>query len=354
MKKTIKPPFLSTSFSEEGKNAKRRFANILTTKRRKAGAAIVAAALAGTLSIGALVACESRSELQEYLDGPGSIMSINLYDYYTQELYDLRQTSLDEESVNRIAETLDIAYTFGNYTLSVEDNDLKFVFETPFIKMGQYDCFKKAKIYSDVIGALIDAPVDVEWDSPESMNISFSLNAAEDWDSEEAFKEYLTEIGFAKTKEPSMREALEGADVEEFKKNAVIINHDKVENQEVLRSFLSDIGEHRESTLDILRYTKEGDPLLIRVQGNGRNFGCVRDGSRDRFGSGDSFYDYGLYYDLKIFKQDKVAYFYLVNQPELTFEDIMQYMLSSTIQDPKPFLYLFAIEEGEEYEEAIY
>ena len=59
-KQFINPPFLSTSFSEGGKGAKRRFSNILSTRRRKAGAAIVAVALMGTLCLGALVACEKK------------------------------------------------------------------------------------------------------------------------------------------------------------------------------------------------------------------------------------------------------------------------------------------------------
>lgn len=59
-KQFIKPPFLTTSFSESGKNAKRRFANILTTRRRKAGAALIVVAMVGVLCFGALVACEDK------------------------------------------------------------------------------------------------------------------------------------------------------------------------------------------------------------------------------------------------------------------------------------------------------
>ena len=350
--KKIKPPFLSTSFSESGKSAKRRFANILAIKRRKAGAAIVALALAGVLCAGALVACEVDN-------GPAApesnLTSAGLYDDYVQELYALRQTVLDEESANSIAKALGIADTFGNYTLSVEDNDLKFVFETPFSEMGQYDCFKKASIYSDVIGALIDAQVDVKWGSPESMNISFSPDHGRAWEGEDAFKEYLTEIGFAKTKEPSLRVALESADVEEFKKNAVVVYYDRVENQAILQDFLQAVREHREAALDILQYTVEGDPILTRIQGNGRNFGGGIDSSRDKFLGGETFYDCGMYYDLRIFKDGDTAHFYLVNDPKLTLQEIVEYSLSSRIyENPPEFQQLFFIEEGEAYEEAIY
>ena len=68
--KKIKPPFLSTSFSESGKGAKRRFANILSTKRRKAGTVLIAATLTGVLCFGALVACEKKqSETVGSLNG---------------------------------------------------------------------------------------------------------------------------------------------------------------------------------------------------------------------------------------------------------------------------------------------
>ncbi len=55
MKKYIKPPFLTTSFTESGKSAKKRFANILNTGARRLGAWLIAAALTGAVAVGAMV-----------------------------------------------------------------------------------------------------------------------------------------------------------------------------------------------------------------------------------------------------------------------------------------------------------
>ncbi len=59
-KQFIKPPFLSTSFSESGEKAKERFANILSTNAKKLGAGLIALGAVTAFAAGALVACKSE------------------------------------------------------------------------------------------------------------------------------------------------------------------------------------------------------------------------------------------------------------------------------------------------------
>jgi hypothetical protein len=62
MNSYIKPPSLSTSFSESGKRAKKRFDNILNTKTKKTGVFAFALVLMLIGVIGTMVACESQTK----------------------------------------------------------------------------------------------------------------------------------------------------------------------------------------------------------------------------------------------------------------------------------------------------
>lgn len=62
MKKHISPPHLSTAFSESGKSAKRRFANILDTRTKRIGAAMVTVIVLAAILAGAFVFLPSRVE----------------------------------------------------------------------------------------------------------------------------------------------------------------------------------------------------------------------------------------------------------------------------------------------------
>ncbi len=60
--KKIKPPRLSTAFSESGKSAKRRIGEILNTKTKRLGAGLAALALVFALAVGAAIACRRTTE----------------------------------------------------------------------------------------------------------------------------------------------------------------------------------------------------------------------------------------------------------------------------------------------------
>lgn len=117
MQKPIKPPFLSTSFSESGKSARRRFSNILTTRRRKAGAAVVAVALVGTLCLGALVACEKKQSeaLNRTSDGQDSgFVKVSMYSSIENAVHG---AMLEERNSYADAEF----YAEGHVILGVDD-----------------------------------------------------------------------------------------------------------------------------------------------------------------------------------------------------------------------------------------
>ncbi len=57
----MKTPFLTTSFFENGKQAKSRFVNILNTKTKKRGALLLVLTLSVALFCGALIGCDDTS-----------------------------------------------------------------------------------------------------------------------------------------------------------------------------------------------------------------------------------------------------------------------------------------------------
>ncbi len=61
MNKFVKPPSLSTNFSESGKQAKKRFANILNTKAKKTGVLALMLVLCISVVMTTLVACNNTN-----------------------------------------------------------------------------------------------------------------------------------------------------------------------------------------------------------------------------------------------------------------------------------------------------
>ena len=89
MRGYIKPPTLSTSFSESGKSAKKRFENILNTKAKKTGVAAFVIVICIVLSVGTLVACNSGSiGVIGGSDGPTSIVVSSDTEKKIKDLYD--------------------------------------------------------------------------------------------------------------------------------------------------------------------------------------------------------------------------------------------------------------------------
>jgi|LSQX01.2.fsa_nt_gb hypothetical protein len=91
MNSYIKPPALSTSFSESGKRAKKRFDNILNTKVKKTGAIAFVLILVLIGIVGTMIAC-------------------NQYKKESNDLYSFKNTSVDD--ARKIKEILtSVSYT---------------------------------------------------------------------------------------------------------------------------------------------------------------------------------------------------------------------------------------------------
>ncbi len=112
MSKYINPPALSTSFSESGKRAKKRFENILNTKAKKTGVIAFIIAVCTILVVGALVACNSSSNIGiiEGSDGPTSVFMSGNIEKQIKELYNSKIKYVGNNSgVSKIVRLLPFA-----------------------------------------------------------------------------------------------------------------------------------------------------------------------------------------------------------------------------------------------------
>lgn len=95
----LKPPMLSTSFSENGKKAKKRFENILTPTAKKRGIASFSLITAAVLLCGALAACGGeKNPIIGGADGPTAIYTSEASDKELKRLYDNRQKYIGNAS----------------------------------------------------------------------------------------------------------------------------------------------------------------------------------------------------------------------------------------------------------------
>ncbi len=347
--KYISPPFLSTSFSESGKKAKDRFANILDTGTKKSGAGIIALAVVTVFAVGALVACKNER--------PAPLEEETILTGKATELYALRGGDIDE-----ITSALDIAGRLGpfeteiNYGDGTADNmpEVMLSFAEPFGEKGEYDCCRIMLQYADLILILEpelnsvawrDGSGGTEWHNPRKADTGDGTNAG-------AFaRRYAGAM--AEIESPTVREYLEAAEPEEFREHALVLNYMGAENRPLLDTFLEDVKNRRPASLDVVQYTVEGDPILSRLVYDGYRYYGGKDNSRDRFGDG-LYLDYGEYDHLRVFNDYGAANFYLLDDTSLTHEGIMHYLMSSANLEPIKVRTLFYIEGENEYEEAIY
>lgn len=365
MKKPIKPPFLSTSFSESGRNAKRRFANILNTRRRKAGAVIIAAAVLAVGIGGTAIAFRAQENRTEAEDG------VNYREKaFVRQLIDSGHPYVGDMPANsKTADLLGISDRFGGFTNELQTREEPYGWRLNF-KENRYEAFSAAADnymngYAAVLMALIDNLNYVEWTFPGTAEVG-RLTADEASDltgvdiksaagTKEELKSLLQKMGLWRIKyEMSMPSGTELLTYMEA--NDLVLGQEQVIRPEKLNEFLMRLSKGYPADIDIVLYNKDvpGSPNVMQLAYDGDSFS----GSEyNHYGPMFSSYwnPYGPYKHLKIFKDGNVAYFYLVNDPELTLREIFEYSLSSRIyENPPEFQQLFFIEEENPYEEAVY
>lgn len=359
MKHYITPPCLSTAFSESGKSAKRRFRNILDTRARRIGAAIITAIVLAAILAGTVLSFGGKGQKT----GPTPELEVST----AERLFELKNAYVGDVSANgRIASALGIAANLGGFTnelqTAVEPYGWKFIFEEE--PEGEFD---KMSDYAVVLMALIDNLGYVEWDYSGGVTLTLSADGASKRigrdvksaaDTVEDLNELLDELGIYDYKN-DIYTALTGTDLDDFMSSAVVIRGGETKSLGKLHEFLNICAMKIPGALNIVTYTEEGDPILLRLVTDGESFwGGEYDGyveTNEPLTS--TYYDFGPYKHLKIspFRDTDTAEFYLVNDPELTSEEIFNFLISSRYEpDPLEFRVLFHVNNAGFNEEYMY
>ncbi|MDP4119353.1 MAG: DUF4362 domain-containing protein, partial [Bacillota bacterium] len=129
---------------------------------------------------------------------------------------------------------------------------------------------------------------------------------------------------------------LAGTNVENPADNVVVISDEKLKQKGNIEVFEKDAGKGQVSALSVIRYTAEGDPIVTAVYYDGKRFYLLEDDSRDKFrGNGEAYTQHKFEY-LKIFEENGYRHYYLVNDKNVTYDELFKGMLSSRYGDYIP------------------
>lgn len=351
--KTLRPPRLSTAFSESGKSAKKRLGNILDTRVKRVGAVLIAAVVLASIAAGSAVALRLRDGRTRT---PEAELSL------AERLIATRHAYVGDASANGMtASALGIAADLGGFTNELQTGEEPYGWRLNFEKEPENGA-DKMQGYAAVLLALVDNLGYVEWDFGDGAVRSFSA--------EEASRAYGVDVKAAASSVESMNALLDvlslhdykgeiyrylaSADLETFAAGALTVGEGELGRAEKLNEFLNLCALKSHGSLDILSYTAEGYQILMRLVTDGERFWFGEyDGHDLNRGESPAYNLWGPYKHLKVTAENGYSVFYLVNDPRLEFDELSDYWLSSARRDP-PDAHLLFFDESGNYKDDIY
>lgn len=115
-------------------------------------------------------------------------------------------------------------------------------------------------------------------------------------------------------------------------------------------TFYENVQQGIPAEMMMIQFTAEGTPIITYLNYNGKEFYVLQDSSREKSDNKEEPYIERKYAYLKIFEKEyengeKALEIYLVNQEELTEEDIINYYLRSTYSEVIDFWMIACIRE---------
>ena len=126
------------------------------------------------------------------------------------------------------------------------------------------------------------------------------------------------------------------ADLEELNaiENNFIVIKDReiVGNEDLWNTFYENTINNRDDSIIIVKYTEQNDPILTYLSYLDDEYFMVEDNTRDRYDEEiEDYYEYKFKY-LKIFEDDKYKYAYLLDDKDITLDEL-NYSLKSKDSD---------------------
>ncbi len=129
------------------------------------------------------------------------------------------------------------------------------------------------------------------------------------------------------------------------KKNMIVIkNEEIVGNKELWDDFNNNVKNKKEDSIIIVQYTAQEDAILTYLSYINDKFFMIRDESRDRYREvrDEDYYKYDFKY-MKIFEENKQIYAYLLDDNNITLDELNFSLLSKNISEWIPYGFIFSI-----------
>lgn len=130
-----------------------------------------------------------------------------------------------------------------------------------------------------------------------------------------------------------------------IKKDMIVIkNEEIVGNKELWDDFNNNVKNKKEDSIIIVQYTAQEDAILTYLSYINDKFFMIRDESRDRYREvrDEDYYKYDFKY-MKIFKDNKQIYAYLLDDNNITLDELNFSLISKNISEWIPYGFIFNI-----------
>ena len=132
--------------------------------------------------------------------------------------------------------------------------------------------------------------------------------------------------------------------VEKVSKKDILVIEDEeiVANKDLWDNFYENSNNKKEDDILVLKYTAQNDPILIYLSYKDNKFYMMEDDSRDQYRDtkDEDYYEYTFKY-MKLFEENEKTYVYLLDDDNVTLEELNYSLLSSQISDWIPYGFVF-------------
>lgn len=132
--------------------------------------------------------------------------------------------------------------------------------------------------------------------------------------------------------------------VEKVSKKDILVIEDEeiVANKDLWDNFYENSNNKKEDDILVLKYTAQNDPILIYLSYKDNKFYMMEDDSRDQYRDtkDEDYYEYTFKY-MKLFEENEKTYVYLLDDNNVTLEELNYSLLSSQISDWIPYGFVF-------------
>lgn len=170
-KKYIRPPFLSTSFSESGKKLRARIENILNTKKRRTGAIMLLIIFAAALLFGGFVMFSRSSAPAEQTEPISPVAVVGNDGRGMSDIILVLEWDDESSTLNIVQIPRDVRSSSGgkigtSYAEGTLLDELRLLgYDAGGVVSVSYEAFRNAV---DAIGGVeLDVPIDMRYSDPE-------------------------------------------------------------------------------------------------------------------------------------------------------------------------------------------